>query len=290
MQNVEVEKDEDEVNEEIVGESDDVLVQVEEEGVSSGGRANTEGKLDLDVVTIREGMSRHELAEETKSDPSLIPLWKLGELDREGYYLSHGLLLRTRRDKFGGQIQQLCVPQSQRVKCLTAAHTSFGHQRRNKMLMLLRPHFYWPNMSRSCRDFVRGCERCQATDKTTPKPQSMTVRPVVTQPFSDVAVDLVGPFPTAVGGYKHMLTCIDTASRWPEAIPIRSTTSKTVIRCLTEIFSRCGFPEKLTSDNGSQFASKQFKTWLRDKSIAHVAGRLRTIHRVMVWWKGSTVP
>ena len=66
-----------------------------------------------------------------------------------------------------------------------------------------------------------------------------------------------------------MLTCIDTASRWPEAIPIRSTTSKTVIRCLTEIFSRCGFPEKLTSDNGSQFASKQFKTWLRDKGIAH---------------------
>ena len=66
-----------------------------------------------------------------------------------------------------------------------------------------------------------------------------------------------------------MLTCIDSASRWPEAIPIRSTTSKVVIRCLTEIFSRCGFPEKLTTDNGSQFVSKQFKTWLRDKGIAH---------------------
>ena len=91
-------------------------------------------------------------------------------------------------------------------------------------------------MSRSCRDFIRECDRCQAADKTVPRPHTMTERPIVTQPFMDVAIDLVGPFPTAVGGYKHILTCVDSASRWPEAIPVRSTTSKVVIRCHTKIF------------------------------------------------------
>ena len=195
-----VEKVDDEVSEDILVSGDDVLVSAEAEGGTSGGSADPEGQEDLDVTTIRQGMSRCELAEETGSDPSLVPLLKLGELDREGYHVSQGLLFRTRRNMFDGKIEQLCVPQSQRSKCLTAAHTSFRHQGRNKMLMLLQPHFYWSNMSRSCRDFVRGCECCQAADKTTPKPQTMTERPVVTQPFSDVAIDLVGPFPTAVGG------------------------------------------------------------------------------------------
>ena len=152
---------------------------------------------------------------------------------------------------------------------MIAAHSNFGHQGRNKMVELLRPYFYWPNLSRLCRDFVQKCNRCQTADKTTPRPHRMIARPVVTQPFTDVAIDLVGPFPTATGGFKHMLTCVDTATRWPEAIPVKSTTNKIVIRCLTEVFSRTGFPEKITTDNGSQFVSKEFIRWLKHRGIAH---------------------
>ena len=86
----------------------------------------------------------------------------------------------------------------------------------------------------------------------------MIERPIVTQPFFDVSIDLVGPFPKAVGGYTHLVTCIDTATRWPDAVPMTSATAKSVINCLTNTFSRNGFPEKVTSDNGAQFTSKQF--------------------------------
>ena len=50
---------------------------------------------------------------------------------------------------------------------------------------------------------------------------------------------------------------------------MRTITSRTVIGCLTTVFTRWGFPEKLTSDNGTQFTSKTFVKWLRDKGIAH---------------------
>ena len=102
-----------------------------------------------------------------------------------------------------------------------------------------------------------------------PKPSTMTERVIVTQPFQDIAIDIVGPFPTAVGGFRFLLTCIDNATRWPEAVPLRTTTARVVISSLTEIFSRCGFPSRLTSDNGSQFTGKVFTKWLRDKGIQH---------------------
>ena len=107
-------------------------------------------------------------------------------------------------------------------------------------------------------------------EKTTPKHNIMQLREMTAVPFERVAIDLVGPFPTAVGGFKFLLTCIDSATRWPEAIPIRSTTAKTIITQLTNIFSRCGFPTALTSDNGSQFTGKIFQKWLRHHGINHV--------------------
>ena len=248
------------------GNSEEVLVMDEVVGSASEGSAD---RIEFPVASIREGMPREEMAKETATDESLQAVRKLAELNKEGFHLSQGLIWRMRLDTFGKLIQQLCVPTSFRGKCLTAAHCNFGHQGRNKMVQLLRPYFYWPNQSRTCRDYVKQCSRCQAADKTSPKPQSMTARPVVTQPFKDVAIDLVGPFPTARGGFQHMLTCVDMATRWPEAIPVRSTTSRMIIRSLTETFSRTGFPEKLTTDNGPQFVSKEFTRRLKRNGIAH---------------------
>ena len=138
------------------------------------------------------------------------------------------------------------------------------------MALLLKPFFYWPNLNRDCQKFIRECERCQRTDKATPKPNQMVERQVVTQPCQDLAIDIVDPFPVAVGGFKYFLTCIDNATRWPEAIPIRSTTAKVIISALTSIFVRCGFPIKITMDNGSQFVGRCFTKWLRDKGIQQV--------------------
>ena len=76
-------------------------------------------------------------SKETETDSSLAPLLKLGEADKEGYYLSQSLLMSSRKYQMGERIHQLCVPLSQRAKYLAAAHFNFGHQGRNKMVVLL---------------------------------------------------------------------------------------------------------------------------------------------------------
>ena len=245
------------------------LVLDEGDGGASGGSASEKGSVDLSVEAIKSEIPRTDLALATEKDQSLAAVLNLGLQDKEGYHVVEGLLFRTRLDMFGDPVEQLCMPASYRGMCLETAHNSFGHQGRNKMMLLLRPHFYWPNMSRDCQKHVRACERCQKLDKATPRPNTMTERQIVTQPFQDIAIDIVGPFPTAVGGFRYLLTCVDNATRWPEAVPLRSTTARVVISSLTDIFVRCGFPSRLTSDNGSQFTGKTFSNWLKAKGIQH---------------------
>ena len=128
---------------------------------------------------------------------------------------------------------------------------------------IIRHFFYWPTITVDCLNHIKSCEKCQRMDKSVPRKSLMQEREVVSIPAERVAIDLVGPFPMAKGGFKYVMTCIDVATRWPKAIPLRATTSKVIIQQLT-------IPTALVSDNGPQFTGKGFQKWLRDKGIAHI--------------------
>ena len=59
-----------------------------------------------------------------------------------------------------------------------------------------------------------------------------------------------------------ILVVIDYYSRYYEIEVMKSTTTSKVIERLVEIFSRHGLPESLTSDNGPQFISSEFKVYM----------------------------
>ena len=80
--------------------------------------------------------------------------------------------------------------------------------------------------------------------------------PVLTEPFEKVAIDLAGPFERAASGYRFLLTAIDLATRYPEAIPLKSATAEEVAEGLLEIFSRHGLPREILSDQGAQLTGK----------------------------------
>ncbi|XP_042877710.1 KRAB-A domain-containing protein 2-like [Penaeus japonicus] len=52
---------------------------------------------------------------------------------------------------------------------------------------------------------------------------------------------------------------MDAATRYPEAIPLRSIMSKTIVPALLKFFTQFGLPEIVQSDQGSNFTSKMFK-------------------------------
>ena len=50
----------------------------------------------------------------------------------------------------------------------------------------------------------------------------MIEREVLSEPFEVLAFDIVGTMPKGKGGFRFLLTAICMASKWPEALPLRS--------------------------------------------------------------------
>ena len=59
-----------------------------------------------------------------------------------------------------------------------------------------------------------------------------------------------------VGGFKYVLTGINLATRYPEAIPLKDIWAETVAEGMVEVFSRSGIRRQLLTDQGSQFVGQ----------------------------------
>ncbi|XP_014786554.1 uncharacterized protein LOC106880905 [Octopus bimaculoides] len=66
--------------------------------------------------------------------------------------------------------------------------------------------------------------------------------------FSHVKIDLVGPEPPSQG-CSYLLTLVDRYTRWPEAIPLRSTETQEVSRAfIADWVARFSIPDSISSD------------------------------------------
>ncbi|XP_041376684.1 uncharacterized protein K02A2.6-like [Gigantopelta aegis] len=64
------------------------------------------------------------------------------------------------------------------------------------------------------------------------------------------------------------LIMVDAYSKWPEVVQMNKTTSgRTLLRT---IFARNGLPIQLVSDNGPQFTSEEFATFMKANGVEHV--------------------
>jgi hypothetical protein len=59
-------------------------------------------------------------------------------------------------------------------------------------------------------------------------------------PFAVWGVDILGPFPKAIGGYRFLFVAIDKFTKWPEATPVVSITQGAVVAFLKSIICRFG--------------------------------------------------
>jgi transposase InsO family protein len=80
-------------------------------------------------------------------------------------------------------------------------------------------------------------------------------------------LDIVGPFPCAVGGYRFLCVAIDKFTKWPEATPVVKINKKSAVKFMKSIICRFGVPNRIITDNGSQFTSSAFHGYCEDLGI-----------------------
>lgn len=82
--------------------------------------------------------------------------------------------------------------------------------------------------------------------------------------FHTIAMDIVGPMKPAKGGEQYILVMIDYATRYADAVALKTTTSDMIVKALIErIFLKFGTPAKIISDRSVQFTSKPTKDILK---------------------------
>jgi len=86
-------------------------------------------------------------------------------------------------------------------------------------------------------------------------------------PFAVWGVDILGPFPRAVGGYWFLYIAIDNFTKWPEITPVVNITKGTAVAFLKSIVCRFGVPNHIIADNGTQFKSRLFQGYCEDVGI-----------------------
>jgi hypothetical protein len=80
-------------------------------------------------------------------------------------------------------------------------------------------------------------------------------------------LDVVGPFRTTLGGYKHILVAVDKFTKWIEVRPITKVTLEEAVKFIRDIMHHIGVPNRIITDLGVAFTGSVFWDFCQDNTI-----------------------
>ncbi len=98
--------------------------------------------------------------------------------------------------------------------------------------------------------FVCGSRELQLVNPPATAKAPLRPLPLMEVPFERIGMDLIGPLERSARGYRFALVLVDYATRYPEAVPLRSISAKSVAEALFRIISRVGIPKEILTDPG----------------------------------------
>ena len=158
------------------------------------------------------------------------------------WFYREGLLFRRWTPRGRGEeaeIEQLVLPKVCRQVALVMAHDIpiAGHLGRDKTRQRLLRRFFWPSVFREVEEYCRTCGICQKATKKGVQKAPLVSLLIVSEPFSRIAMDIVGPLIRSRSGNKYVLVLCDYATRYPEAIPLKSIDAESVAEELIKVFA-----------------------------------------------------
>ena len=101
-----------------------------------------------------------------------------------------------------------------------------------------------------------ACEHHQTFKLSQPKEQPLLTTPLPSQHWEKLGIDLCH-----YGGQNY-LVIVDYYSWWIKVLHVKSITTVACVGKVKDVFARFGFPEEIMSDNGPQFASSEFRSFI----------------------------
>ena len=199
-----------------------------------------------DLSAKLQTFSTSDLLGEQNSDPDVPCLFARsvdeGDVSRDPvcFYTKNDVFMRRWRpsDVPAGNEwavkHQIVVPNNYRPHILSLAHDTHmsGHLGINQTYQRILEHFSWPNLRKDIVEFCRSYHTCQKVgtpNQTLPKAPLQPI-PAFEELLSRVIVGFVGPLPKKKSGNQYLLTVMCASTRFPEAIPLRDISAKTIVK------------------------------------------------------------
>ena len=250
--------------------------------VTTRRQAKKDGeRIPLKIPSTNESpvVDREKLKQMQRDDKSLQKYWEKDDVVVRGqaensFEVKGGVLYRVYKHPYvngGKPLKQVMVPVQLRNRIMELAHGSImgGHMGIKKAVDKIQSAFYWPGIQGDVTRYCKSCDVCQKTVNKGSVPKvPLEKMPLIDKPFKRVAIDLVGPIgPPSEDGHRYILTLVDFATCYPEAVLLKNIDTETVAEALVDIFSRLGVPEEILSDLRTQFMSECMKEVTRLLSI-----------------------
>jgi hypothetical protein len=220
------------------------------------------------IPEIQDYLKENILSEDHVSAERIVRLAKRyavveGDLYRRG---ANGILMRCITQEEGREF--LMDIHGGECRSHSSSHTLVGKA--------FRHGFYWPTALQDAAEMVKSCKACQFHAKQIHTPAQALQMIPPSWPFAILGVDILGPFPRAVGGYRFFFVAIDKFTKWLEATPMVNITQGAAIAFLKSIVCRFWVPSHIITDNMTEFTSRIFQeycegisTQLCFASVAH---------------------
>lgn len=174
----------------------------------------------------------------------------------EKFTTSGGILYRLSKDQITHKkCHQFVATDSLKADVLKGIHESVGHQGQFRSLAIACQRFFWPQIDRDVKEYVRQCPRCVIGKYPDPEGRAPIESIKTSAPLEIVCIDFWTAENSNKSGDVQVVT--DHFTRLAQAFPCRDQSAKQVARQLWDkYFCIYGFPERIHSDQGPSFESQ----------------------------------
>lgn len=123
-------------------------------------------------------------------------------------------------------------------------------------------------MYRNVKRIIKRCDLCQKTKVNNQLARGPMKSNIPNRPLEIVSIDLMGPLPREQRGAQFILAIIDVFSKYIKIYALNKATTKNILRkLLNDYIPSVGKIQRIISDNGTQFRSKQWTETLANENI-----------------------
>ena len=153
---------------------------------------------------------------------------------------------------------------------LTTHASTLGHAGAAKVLHFIKSKCIAPGINKVVHNTINNCEACarqKAYTQNTKTPMRSNIPPFT--PGAAIAIDHVGPFPTAMN-YNYILTITDVCSKYVTLIPQNQISAIATARALLQHFKTFALPVSILSDNGRAFKNTLMQQLTKSFDTQHI--------------------